>query len=183
MVDAPDDAKPKKPLASKPRKKRKKARRKSRALKAAAKPGRPEFEATAEQREKVEILIGGGMVIEEIAAAMELSEKTLRKHFRRELLVGRSRKRAEVLAAMFKAGVGGNVSAQKAYITLNALAAADDDVQNPSAEKAAQPTAAVKSAYVGKKEVAQEAAMTAGAGTEWGADLDPNAPPAGTKAH
>lgn len=129
--------------------------------------GRPELEVSAEQRDRVEILVGGGMAIEDIAAALSMSEKTLRKHFRVELKRGRSKKRAEMLEAMFRAGNGGNVSAQKAYMALNEIATADDNWVNPQAE-----TTAPKPAKLGKKELAAEAAGTAGVGTEWKNDLE-----------
>ncbi|WP_454629554.1 hypothetical protein [Bradyrhizobium cenepequi] len=154
--------------------KKRKPRRTKKATR--GKAGRPEIQVTAEQRERVEVLIGGGMALEEIAAAMDLSPKTLTKHFKRELLVGRSKKRAEVLVAMFKAANGGNVSAQKAYLQQNLLADADDHVQNPSKDDSAPAPSRATKVYKGKKEVAQEEAMTAGAGTEWGSDLDPTAP-------
>ncbi|WBU27575.1 hypothetical protein OOZ54_12810 [Rhodopseudomonas palustris] len=143
--------------------------------------GRPEFEPTAEQRERVEILVGGGMSKEDIAAAMLVAVNTLKKHFAKELKIGRSKRRAEVLEAMFNSAKGGNVSAQKAYIQLNALADADEAVQNPKAHKPAPKSARI---YKGKKEIAQEEALSVGgAGSDWGTDLDPTAPPAGAKAH
>lgn len=139
--------------------------------KAARKPrGRPEFEPTAEQRERVEILVGGGMAIEEIAAALDLAKNTLKKHFGAELTRGRSRKRAEALEAMFNSAKGGNVSAQKAYIALNTVAAADAAWMEPTAADATAPTA--KSPKLGKKEQALEDASTAGLGTEWKGDLE-----------
>lgn len=141
--------------------------------------GRPEFKATAEQRERVEILIGGGMAIEEIAAALNLSKNTLKKHFGIELRMGRSKKRAEVLEAMYNSAKGGNVSAQKSYITLNALADADDAVRNPHDDKSA---ATPRVPALGKKDMADRVAETAGLGTEWAKDLDPTVP-VGAKAN
>jgi hypothetical protein len=127
-------------------------------------------------RDRFEIQFGGGMSIEDIAAAMELSPKTLKKHFGAEIKKGRAKKRAETLVAMFKAAIGGNVSAQKAYLQHNLLADADDAAQGENAGEIAAPSTKAKSVYRGKKEAAQDEAMTAGAGTEWGSDLDPTAP-------
>lgn len=135
--------------------------------------GRPEIKVTAADREKVEILIGGGMAVEEIAAALDMAVNSLKKHFGAELKRGRSRKQAAMLEAMFKAGVGGNVSAQKAYMQHSLLAAADDKVQG-TVEPTSQPRA--PKTYQGKKDAAQAEAMTAGAGTDWGSDLDPTPP-------
>ena len=123
------------------------------------------------------------MAIEEIAAALDMAVNSLKKHFALELKKGRSKKRAAVLEAMFKAANGGNVSAQKAYLQHNLLADADDKVSSPGKDpdEAAAAKRRAAAAYKGKKEVAQEAAMTAGAGTEWGTDLIPDAPAAGVK--
>ncbi len=142
--------------------------------------GRPEIEITAEQRERVEILIGGGMGIDETAAAMSMAPNTFKKHFGTEIRLARSKKRAEVISAMFKSAVGGNVSAQKTYIQLNALADADDVALNPPVDapaRAAAPSPAAKALKLGKKEIAQEEALTAAEGTAWGADLDVTTPP------
>lgn len=155
------------PKAAAERKPRAKKRKKAPARKGA---GRPEFEPNAEQRERVEILVGGGMGKEEIAAALNLSPKTLKKHFKTELTIGRSKKRAEVLEAMFKSASGGNVSAQKTYIALNTIATADAAWTDPQAPEAG--TSAPRPEKLGKKELAAAAASTAGAGTTWNNDLE-----------
>ncbi|MGR4927290.1 hypothetical protein ACIPUD_10835 [Bradyrhizobium sp. CAR08] len=143
--------------------------------------GRPEIKVTAAEREKVEILVGGGMPVEEIASAMDMAVNTLKKHFRLELKIGRSKKRAEMLMAMFNSGKGGNVSAQKSYLQHLLLADADDAVQNPSADEPATTSAKAASGYKSKKEAAQEEALTAGVGSDWGSDLDPSAPGSSVK--
>lgn len=143
---------------------------KPKAKKVAARRGRPEIVVTAEQRERVEVLTGGGMGVEAIAEAMTLSLKTLKKHFANELRVGRSKRRAEVIEAMFKSAVANNVSAQKAYIALNTIAEADAAWVDSPADEARAP--APKPEKLGKKELAAAAATTAGAGTEWASDLE-----------
>lgn len=147
--------------------------------------GRPEFQPTKEQRQRVEILVGGGMAIEEIASAMDIDKKTLSKHFGEQIRFGRSKKRAEVLEAMFNSAKGGNVSAQKAFIQLNSLADVDERVQNPKADEVAPPAPKKKTVgYVSKKETAQAEAMAVGGpDSPWGSDLDPTAPPPGVKAN
>jgi hypothetical protein len=168
-------------VASKARGKAAKAKPRAKKTKKGKGAGRPEFKATAADREKVEILIGGGMAIDEVAAAMDLAVNTLKKHFGPELKVGRSKKRSEILLAMFNSAKGGNVSAQKAFIQLNALAEADEAVQNPKDDR---PAPVVAKIYKGKKEIAQEAALSVGGeGSPWGTDLDPTAPPPGVKAN
>jgi hypothetical protein len=180
MVDEKASGKTKaKPVAKKAKPKR---RAKVKAKKSARKAkrrgaGRPEIEITAEQRDKVSILIGGGMGIEETAAAMNMAPNTFKKHFKAEIKLARSGKRAEVLMAMFKSAIGGNVSAQKQYIALNALADADDAALNPPVEAGARaPAPRAAKVLKGKKEIAQEEAATAVQSAEWGNDLDVTAP-------
>jgi predicted DNA-binding protein (UPF0251 family) len=142
--------------------------------------GRPQIEITAEQRERAAILIGGGMTLEEAAAAFDMAKNTFRKHFAKELVRSRSKKRAEILLAMFKSAVGGNVSAQKAYVALNTIASADAAWTAPEATEAGSAAKQVKKDRPGKKELAAEAALTAGIGTEWKNDLE-TPPLPGTK--
>lgn len=119
-----------------------------------AKRGRPAYRATAEKRERVEILVATGMAEEEIARVIGIAPNTLRKHFREELLNGRAKRRGAVIEAMFRAATGGNVSAQKAYVQLTDLA----PPAARTAEKAAKP---------GKKEIAERLAETAAEDTGW----------------
>ena len=114
--------------------------------------GRPPHEPTPESRERVQILLGGGMTHDQIAAAIGISAPTLRQHYGEELSTGRAKKRAEMLEAMFRAGIGGNVSAQKAYI------AQHSELDDPKPEK---------DEPIGKKAAAQAAAREAGQGTDW----------------
>lgn len=116
--------------------------------------GRPEHVPTKETRERVEILVAGGMVQWQIAAALGISEPILRDRYAAELDAGRSRKTAQVIEAQFKAAVeGGNVSAQKAWLARHTPV---DDAPPPP-----------KDEPLGKKQAAQLAAMTASHGTDW----------------
>ncbi len=125
--------------------------------------GRPPHVATDETRRRVEILVAGGMNAWQIAAALEVSEPTLRLHYDQELASGRSKRRAEMLEALFKAGVeGGNVSAQKAWLQ---MAVELDEVPPAMPPERDMP--------MGKKERQAIAAQTAHEGTEW-AKLLPN---------
>lgn len=116
--------------------------------------GRPEHVPDDETRERVEILVAGGMKVWQIAAAIGISEPVLRDRYAAELDAGRSKKRAEILEAMFRAGLGGNVSAQRAYL------AQDADLDEP-------PPPPVSEEPLGKKAAAQAAAITAHYGTDW----------------
>jgi DNA invertase Pin-like site-specific DNA recombinase len=82
------------------------------------------FKPTKEQMKRVEMLISSGMSERAIAAALGVDRLTLRKHFEDALLSGRSRRRSEILQALFRSAVGGNVSAQKAFLRLNSAACA-----------------------------------------------------------
>lgn len=145
-----------KPVAKAKRKPRKPTARKT---------GPAPFEPTQEQRERVEILMAGAMSEEEIAISIGLSRNSLRKHFAKELRGGRAKRRSEVLVAMFTSAKAGNVSAQKGFIALGAVAAAADEFDRKVSAPAARPR------KLGKKEEAAEAALTAGENSEWGDDL------------
>lgn len=114
------------------------------------KSGRPAFRPTAAQRRRVSIAAGAGMAHEEIAIGLGISRNTLAKYFEGELSVGAYSRRLEVLDAMHKTAVKGNVAAQKAYVALTP-AAAPTPVEKP----------------LGKKEQAQADAVTAAEGTGW----------------
>lgn len=115
--------------------------------------GRPAHEPTAESREMVEILAGSKVKAWEIADALGISEPTLREHYAQELRFGRAKKKAAMLVSQYRAGVEGNVSAQKAW-----LGQSHAVEQAPPAEKAPPAEA------MGKKEAAQQAALAAGTG-------------------
>jgi len=94
----------------------------------------------------------GGMSHEEIAIALGISRNTLEKHFEVELSTGALNRRAEVLDAMARTALKGNVSAQKAFLALTpTLAAPPVEPEKPK----------------GKKEQAEADALTAAAGTDW----------------
>lgn len=116
--------------------------------------GRPEHVPTDESREKVEILVAGGLRVWQIAAALRIAEPTLRQHYPEELDAGRSRRTAEILEAMFQAARSGNVSAMKGFLAQSV------ELNDP-------PPAATRAEPLGKKEAAQLAAMTAAEGTDW----------------
>lgn len=78
-----------------------------------AKRGRPPFRVTRTLQRKVEELVSCGMSQDDVARVIGCSIPTLEKHFPDELKTGRARKRAEVIALLFKSARSGNVSAQK----------------------------------------------------------------------
>jgi transposase-like protein len=122
--------------------------------------GRPEFQPTAELRDKVELLRACGMSVEDIARAIGIARTTLEKHFSEELQMGPARKRAEFMGWLTESAKKGNVSAQKKLIELvDAKAAREEREEFLDA-------ASVKT-KVGKKEQAAIDAQTAGDGTGW----------------
>lgn len=118
--------------------------------------GRPQHIPTEELRERVEILVAGGMPAWHIAAALGISEPTLREHYAHELDTGRARKNAEVLVALHRKAAEGNVSAARAWLDLPAEL---DAPPAPPPEPKAEP--------LGKRQAAQLAAQTAAEGTDW----------------
>lgn len=127
--------------------------------------GRPSFEVTAELRSRVSVLRAGGMEYAEIAAAIGCSERTLRTYFLPELKAGAASKKAELIAAMFAAGMSGNVTAQKAFIALGEKADAMPPL--PIARKPIEE----KPEKLGKKEAADRDALRAHEGDPEWADL------------
>ena len=103
-------------------------------------------------RRKVATAAAGGMAHEEIAIALGICRNTLAKHFEKELSVGAHQKRMDVLEALSKAALKGNVSAARAFLASTPMLAAPPAAAEPP---------------VGKKEQANRDATTAAAGTEW----------------
>jgi AcrR family transcriptional regulator len=98
------------------------------------------------------------MTHEEIAIALGITKPTLYKHFEYELAEGAYRRRCEVLEALHKAAVDGNVSACKAYAALTPTLAAPPVPEEKPEDKPPE----------GKKAQAQADAQTAHlADPEW----------------
>lgn len=130
--------------------------------------GRPRFNPTATQRRKVEELIACGMPVADIACAIAVDEKTLRLHFATELSSGRAHRRAEVIGLLFASARKGNVSAQKQLAQVTALASAEASFTDEAPRRPAK---------LGKKAEADQAALAAGEGSDWGEDLKPGIRP------
>lgn len=126
------------------------------------KAGRPSYKPTVIQRRKVTNAAAGGMSHEEIAIALGIARNTLEKYFEKELSSGALNRRMEVMDAMARTALKGNVSAQKSFLAMTPTLAA------PPAEK---------DKPVGKKEQAAMDAEHAQVGTEWGDLLPPNVTP------
>ena len=116
--------------------------------------GRPPHIPTDDTRDEVAILLAGGMPPWQVAQAIGIAESTLRDHYAEQLDRGRARKRADMIVALHRTGIAGNVSAQKAYLAMDA------ELDDPP------PAGAKPVAPIGKKAAAFAAAETAEAGAQ-----------------
>ncbi|MDQ7301894.1 hypothetical protein [Stenotrophomonas sp. Sm0581] len=126
------------------------------------KPGRPAFKATAVQRRLVTNAAASGMTHQEISIALGISRNTLEKYFEKEISAAALRRRMEVMDAMARTALKGNVAAQKAFLAqVPTLAAPPVPQEKP----------------VGKKEKANADAVGAETGTGWEGLLGNNVTP------
>lgn len=127
--------------------------------------GRPQFKPTPKLKTQVERRIAVGWTQIDIAAEIGIDVKTLNVHFADQLTHGLARKRGEALDLLWRSARGGNVSAQRT------LAAMQTPTPGEKSELVADKIE--RAVRLGKKEIAQQEAETAGAGTDWGDDLVP----------
>src|SRR4051794_16577386 len=73
--------------------------------------GAPAFEPTEEQRRTVRAMSGFGIPQADIATLIEIDDKTLRKHFRRELDRGSIEATAKVAQTLFQMATSGDNTA------------------------------------------------------------------------
>lgn len=149
--------------------------------------GRPPFQRTLENANKVNMLQAAGWNNERIAACIldprtgkAISVKTLKRYFSPELagkFTARDRLISRRLLRLWEAAEGGSVAAEKLFGQLlqeNDLLGLDRKMREAQdGEGEGSGGDRISSVPVGKKEAAQTAAQTAGAGSEWGADLMP----------
>lgn len=76
------------------------------------KNGRPPYQPTDEQRLTVKAMTGYGIKQEDIAVAMDIDKKTLRKYYRRELDIGETMATSKVAESLYQNALAGNVAAQ-----------------------------------------------------------------------
>ncbi len=113
------------------------------------KRGRPAHAVTESKRLRVAVLRSLNKTAGEIALAMDISERTLRAYYKKELRVGLHQKRAEVMVRLWEQVEKGNVSAMREF-----LRQTKDSDLGPAI--AAQPKAERK---LGKKEQAMKDAL------------------------
>ena len=78
--------------------------------------GRPPFKPTDKQREQVIALSSNGLPHIQIARIIGCAPKTLRKHFREELNIGKIQANAKVAGALYQSALNGNVKAQTFWL-------------------------------------------------------------------
>ena len=120
--------------------------------------GRRPYAPTEEDREKVRVLKAGGMSDDAVATALGISAPTLRKHFSYELDVGTAKTRAELLLALHRSAMGGNVAAQKKALELVTASSAGDALKGRETPSAATAGDATRAGRMGKKELQQQSA-------------------------
>lgn len=121
--------------------------------------GRPSFAKTTENQRTVALLVLKKWSQARIAAHLGCDEKTLRKHFSRELRAGADLIEAQVLEVLYSKMRAGNMGAVKRMLEL-----AEDARAAPPPKRADDETEA--DAPRGKKEETAAAARTPGAA--WG---------------
>lgn len=128
--------------------------------------GRPSHEPTDEKRNKVMLLFALGWKKEMVAAALQLSMPTFRKHYFPEIKFAADallRVKARHIERVWVKAESGDMGALKEIGRMidrvEASRYAQDDEPAPRAR------------WVGKKEIAKIAAESAGVETEWGDDL------------
>ena len=75
------------------------------------KKGRPAFDPKPAQRVEVERMYGLGLRETDIADILNISPKTLRKHFRKELKLGQHMMNDKVLTRLYEQATRGHVAA------------------------------------------------------------------------
>ncbi|WP_212748021.1 helix-turn-helix domain-containing protein [Maritimibacter alexandrii] len=127
--------------------------------------GRPKFQATAKDRNRVRLLLATGWSNKRIAAALEISEPTLRRAFKRELGerdVMRDRLDARRMEIAMQEAGRGNVAALRELGKL--LEAQDLRLAEAHAGRAPDAEPEAKPERLGKKEQNEQAAADA---EEW----------------
>jgi hypothetical protein len=125
--------------------------------------GRPPHEPTAAIRKQVDALKGYGVTEFDIARVIGISVPTLLKYYREEIETAAIRANARVAQSLFHMATHGNVAAAIFWLKTQAR------WSEPPKEfiQVGDPT---------KKELAVEAARTAGDGTRWGELLQSERP-------
>ncbi len=124
------------------------------------KGGRPPYVPTQKDRDVVLVMAGHNIAQEKICAALGINEKTLRKHFKKELSSAAAQVEAQLVANMFALAKGKDGTAFRATAFL--LHCRFHWTQY------APPPARQGEPEMGKKEALNQAAQTGHEETTWG---------------
>lgn len=138
--------------------------------------GRPPYQPRDDDRRKVSLLVATNMPISDIARAMDLTEPTLRKHFREELRTASLKVRARTLMAIDRAAQKGNVAAQKVLIDMldNADLERVGGALRSMGAAAPAPAKVKAPETLGKKVLDAQAALDIAESPEWRDLLQPS---------
>ncbi|WP_283195502.1 AraC family transcriptional regulator [Rhizobium sp. AN80A] len=144
------------------------------------KRGRPPYEASDKDRNKIKLLLALGWSIERMANGIGVSPATLKRYFRAELKQ-RDAMRDRLDARRFEIAMdqanAGNVAALKELgkmLDSNDRMGMDQRLRDAQASRRTDTQKSKdQDAPQGKKEAAKAAAKTAGADSHWGSDLLP----------
>lgn len=141
--------------------------------------GRPSYKPTIEAQLQVQVWAAALVPLVEMARRLGIDKGTLEKHFANELADGPTKIAGDLEMALYRQANAGSVAAFKAWRDL----VKERDIQKTASEYGAErpaeeaaddkPAQASRPAPLGKKEVAELEARTAGNGTEWEGDLLP----------
>ena len=124
------------------------------------KGGRPAFKPADKDREVVKLMAGHNIAQEKIATALNITDKTLRKHFKRELATAAAQVEAQLVSNLFALAKGKDGTAFRANEFLLNCRFGWSRYAAPPREQAVEPK-------LGKKEQANRDALTAHEGTSW----------------
>lgn len=120
------------------------------------------YKPTDKDRGRVEALAGYGFTIDQIASDLGIGRQALYQHFRQELDVAHIRANALVAQSLFRKATGEGTGAVAAAIFWMKVRCGWRE-ERPETVFVAPP--------LGKKELAANAAASAGKGSEWADDL------------
>ncbi|MDE3797609.1 helix-turn-helix domain-containing protein [Sinorhizobium meliloti] len=138
------------------------------------KRGRPPYEPTDRDRNKIKLLLALGWSIERMANGLGVSPATVKRYFRAELKqrdAMRDRLDARRFEIAMEQANAGNVAALKELGKM--IERSDTMLIDARLRQAQGDRKPEKDEKLGKKETQREAAKTAGEGSSWGADLLP----------
>ncbi len=136
--------------------------------------GRPPYEPTGNDRNKIKLLLALGWSIERMANGIGISPATLKRYFRAELKerdAMRDRLDARRFELAMEQANAGNVAALKELGKM--IERSDAMLIEARLRQGHQAPTPEKEEKLGKKEAARAAAKNAGKGSEWGSDLLP----------